>query len=143
MNIEKALLFFTNYKKGCYTSIIKATEKGGFKKVVAMVCRFVNYYHIKEVKEAKKQPVKKEYEKIILPHILKENTNTNNVLLLVYTTKNSKQHAKTSYFYNNEPITEAAYYEGIKEKKKAVAPSCVMTLKLADVISIGGSKYEK
>lgn len=140
MDIKSALTFFKNYKRGSYTRIVKTTNKDGYIKTVSMVCRFVNYYNIKEIKEANKQPIKKDYEKIILPHILKENTNTNNILLLVYLTKNNRQKAKTQYFYNNDPITEAEYYNGIKENKKAFAPSCVMSFKLCDVVSIGGAK---
>lgn len=138
MDIKSALTFFQNYKRGSYTRIVKTTNKDGYIKTVSMVCRFVNYYNIKEIKEANKQPIKKDYEKIILPHILKENTNTNNILLLVYVTKNSKQKAKTTYFYNDDPITEAEYYAGINENKKAFAPGCVMSFKLCDVVSIGG-----
>ena len=142
MNIDKALQFFDNYKKGTYTNVTKATNKDGFTKVVSMVVRFVNYYNIKENKEANKKPIKKDYEKNILPHILKENINTNNILLLVYLTKNQQQKAKTTYFYNGQIITEAEYYAGIKENKKPAAPSCVLSFKLADVVSIGGVKNE-
>ena len=143
MDIKSTINFFNTYKRGTYTRIVKQTNKDGFIKRVAMVCRFVNYYNIKSIKEQNKQPSKKEYERVILPHILKENTNTNNILLLVYVTNNNKQKAKTSYFYNNDPIIEAEYYEGIREKKRASAPGCVMSFKLCDVVSLGGSKNEK
>lgn len=143
MDIKSALLFFNTYKRGTYTRIVKQTNKDGYIKRVAMVCRFVNYYNIKTVKEANKQPIKKEYERVILPHILKENTNTNNILLLVYVTNNSKQKAKTNYFYNDDPITEADYYNGIKENKRACAPGCVMSFKLCDIVSIGGANDDK
>lgn len=139
MKIENILSFFKNYKRGTYTRVIKQTNKDGYIKRVAMVCRFVNYYNISEIKNANKQPVKKDFERVIIPHILKENTNTKNILLLVYLTKNSKQHAKTQYFYNDDPITEAEYYSGIKENKKPCAPGCVISFKISDVLSIGGA----
>lgn len=138
MNIDKLLNFFKNYKRGTYTTVQKQTVKNGFIKITSCVCRFVNYYNIKTVKQENKQPIKKDYERVILPHILKENTNTKNILLLVYTTKNSKQKAKTSYFYNGEPITKAQYYEGIQEKEKNYNIDNLFTVKLCDVLSIGG-----
>ena len=54
MDIKSALLFFNTYKRGSYTRIVKETNKDGYIKRVAMVCRFVNYYNIKTVKEANK-----------------------------------------------------------------------------------------
>lgn len=137
MEKQQVINFFTTYKRGTYTRIVKENDKNGFKKRVVMVARFVNYYNIKEIKEAKKQPIKKEYERVILPHILKENINTKNILLLVYLTKNKRQKAKTSYFYNNVEITEDQYYQGINEKKRNSAPDCLICFKLADVVSIG------
>lgn len=138
MDLNTFLLFCANYKRGTYTTLEKQTEKNGYTKITSCVCRFVNYYNIKTVKAQNKQPIKKDYERIIIPHILKENTNTKNVLLLVYTTKNSKQKAKTSYFYNGEPITKAQYYEGIQEKEKNYNIDNLFTVKLCDVLSIGG-----
>lgn len=138
MNIEKAINFYKNYKRGSYTTLQKQTVKNGFVKIVKCVCRFVNYYNIATVKQENKQPIKRDYERVIIPHILKENTNTKNVLLLVYTTKNSKQKAKTSYFYNDEPITKEQYYEGIGEKEKNYNIDNLFTVKLCDVLSIGG-----
>lgn len=138
MNINKIIDFFKSYKRGTYTTIQREANKNGYTKIVKLVCRFVNYYNIKTVKAENRQPIKKDYERVILPHILKENTNTKNILLLVYTTKNSKQKAQTSYFYNDEPITKAQYYEGIQEKEKAYNIDNLFTVKACDVVSIGG-----
>jgi hypothetical protein len=131
--------FFKNYKRGAYTRIEKATNKNGYEKRVAMVCRFVNYYNIKQVKEANKTPTHKEYERIILPHILKENTNTKNILLMVYMTQNTRQKAKTSYFYNGAVISEDAYYQGIGEKKRPSSATPVICFNINDVVSLGGA----
>ena len=136
MTKEAIILFFNNYKRGSYTTIKKETEKNGFKKVVTMVCRFVNYYNIKSIKEKGASETKaRPYEVAIIPHILKLNTNTNNLLLCVYTT--NKHHAKTSYYYNGETITEAQYYEGIGEKKRDNAPSVIINFKACEVVSLG------
>lgn len=137
MNIDKIINFFKNYKRGTYTTVQKQTIKNGYIKITKCVCRFVNYYNIETVKAENKQPIKKDYERVILPHILKENTNTKNILLLVYTTKNGKQKAKTSYFYNGEEITKAQYYEGIQEKEKTYNIDNLFTVKLCDVLSVG------
>ena len=138
MTIENILKFFKNYKTGTYASIEKVTNKNGFVKRVLMVCRFVNYYNIKQVKEANKKPTHKEYERVIIPHILKQNTNTNNTLLMVYLTNNHRQKAKTTYFYNDKPITETDYYNGINEKKRANVLTPVMSFNISDIVALGG-----
>ena len=138
MELVKIIDFFKNYKRGSYTQIIKETEKNGYKKRVVMVARFVNYYNIKTIKELNKTPVKKDYERIIIPHILKQNTNTNNILLAVYVTNNKKQKAKTTYFYNDAIITEDQYYAGINEKKRIYNDSVIFNFNIKDVVSLGG-----
>lgn len=138
MTIENIKKFFKNYHVGAFTRIEKATNKNGYIKRVAMVARFVNYYNIASVKALNKTPSHKDYERVIIPHILKENLNTKNTLLLVYTTNNEKQKAKTSYFYNGEPITENEYYNGINEKKRVNNNSVVFTFNINDILSIGG-----
>lgn len=129
--------FFKTYKMGTFTRIEKETNKNGYIKRVTMVCRFINYYNIKSIKAQNKTPIKKDYERVIIPHILKENTNTKNILLLVYITNNQKQRAKTSYFYNDAPITETEYYNGINEKKRANNNSVVYSFNINDVLKIG------
>lgn len=142
MELNDLLLFFKNYKRGSYTAMTKQTEKDGYKKITSCVIRFVNYYNIKEIKEAKKQPTKKEYERVILPHILKENTNTKNILLLCYTTKNSAQKSKNSFYYNDKPITEAEYYSATNTKKSHNI-DCVFSVKIDNILSLGGGSNEK
>lgn len=137
MTEKEIILFFKNYKKGSYTTIIKKTEKNGFVKVSRLVCRFVNYYNIKTVKEKgiATQAAPRAFEIQIIPHILKLNTNTNNLLLCVYTTNHHKAHAK--YFYNDCEISASAYYEGIGEKPRENNITQVYNFKACDVVSIG------
>ena len=137
MTINKLLLFFANYKSGTYTTVLKATEKNGYKKVCFYVCRFVNYYSIKEIKAQNKASVKRDYERVIIPHILKENTNTNNILLSCYTTKNSKQKTNTKYYFNDIEITKQQYYDGIKEKEKKYNIDNLFNIKIDDILKIG------
>ena len=138
MTINKLLLFFANYHTGTYTTVIKATEKNGYKKISFCVCRFVNYYNIKENKMQNKTPSKiVNYERIIIPHILKENTNTNNILLSCYTTKNSRQKTKTKYYFNDVEITKQQYYDGIKEKEKKYNIDNLFNIKIDDILKIG------
>ena len=141
MTKAEIILFFKTYKRGCYTSIIKATQKDGYKKEVYMVCRFVNYYNIKSVKDkGATQSKARPYEEAIIPHILKRNTNTGNLLLCVYTT--NRHHAKTAFYYHDEPITEEEYYRGIGEKKRDNQQSVLFNFKADEVVSLGGRKYE-
>lgn len=136
MLLNTALQFFNTYHRGTYTIMQKATEKNGFKKITRCVVRFVNYYSIKEIKErAAIESKPREYERVIIPHILKENTNTNNILLLCYTTKKHK--AKSKYFYNDIEITEDQYYTGINEKKRVYKIDNIFTVKLCDVVALG------
>lgn len=141
MTQKDIIAFFQNYKRGTYTAITKQTTKNGYKKICCMVCRFVNYYNIKQVKDATRNDTKKrDYEIQIIPHILKLNTNTNNLLLCVYATNNARQHAKNQYFYNDAAITEAEYYSGINEKKREYDKPVLFNFKIADIISLGGQK---
>lgn len=135
MDIETLKNYFASHKRGIYTKLTKKTNKNGFIKIVHYVVRFVNYYNIKEIKAQNKTSVKCDYERVIIPHILKENTHTNNILLSCYTTKNHS--AKTSYFYNDDAITEGAYYEGIKEKKPSYNISNIFTVNINDIVAIG------
>lgn len=137
MTINKLLLFFANYHTGTYTTVIKATEKNGYKKISFYVCRFVNYYNIEEIKAQNKTSVKRDYERIIIPHILKENTNTNNILLSCYTTKNSRQKTNTKYYFNDIEITKQQYYDGIKEKEKKYNIDNLFNIKIDDILKIG------
>lgn len=141
MNETQLLNFFKSYKKGSYTSIIKETNKNGYIKRVSMVCRFVNYYNIKTIKEKDTQPKPpREFERVLIPHILKLNTNTNNLLLCVYKTNNEKQRAKIKYYYHDDEINESQYYEGIKEKKRDNNDTVIFNFKAADVVALGGSR---
>ena len=136
MTQKEIMLFFENYKRGSYTTITKKTEKNGFVKLSRMVCRFVNYYNIKQVKEkGASHQAPRAFEIQIIPHILKLNTNTNNLLLCVYTTNHHKAHTK--YFYNDAEISASEYYEGIGEKPRENNATQVFNFKACEIVSIG------
>lgn len=138
MTEQQIINFFKTYKRGCYTKIVKTTQKDGYIKKVVVVGRFVNYYNIKSVKEKATTTAqkKRDYERVIIPHILKLNTNTNNLLLCVYATNHHR--AKTTYFYKDKEISEAEYYAGINEKKRDNDKSIVYNFKACDVVALGG-----
>ena len=136
MTNENIIRFFDTYKKGTYTKVVKATEKNGFVKITKMVCRFVNYYNIKSVKEKAPTPkAPREYEEVLIPHVLKINHNTNNTLLNVYITNHHKAH--TEYYYKGVAISEDDYYMGIGEKKRDYAPTPLFSFKANEVVSLG------
>lgn len=136
MTQNEILLFFENYKRGSYTRITKQSEKNGFKKITSLVCRFVNYYNIKSVKDrGATMPNPRPYEIQIIPHILKLNTNTNNLLLCVYLTNHHKTHTK--YYYNDIEITAAEYYTGINEKPREYHETQLFNFKAAEVVALG------
>ena len=137
MNISNALEFFKNYKKGTYKSLIReTTTESGYTKRTKIVSRFVNYYNIKEVvMSGPKESKPREYEKSIIPHILKENLNTKNILLCAYSTKHHKPH--TTYYYKGYKITKEEYYAKSGEKEKPYRETLVFNYKLSDIVSLG------
>lgn len=139
MKIENVLSFFGNYKKGTYTRIVKeTTTESGYTKRTKLVGRFVNYYNIKEVVEqgkSEKEYKVRDFEEQIIPHILKKNLNTKNILLCVYTTKHHK--AYTTYYHNGYEITEEEYYLKSGEKKKPHSLTPVFNFKLSDIVTLG------
>lgn len=139
MELVNVLSFFRKYKKGTYTRVVKeTTTESGYKKVTKMVGRFVNYYNIKEVVmsgKSEKESKPRLFEEQIIPHILKKNLNTLNVLLCVYTTKHHK--ARTTYYHNGYEITEEEYYLHSGEKKKSYGETPVFNFKLKDVVKLG------
>lgn len=139
MTREQIIKWYETYRKGTYAVITKETTKNGFTKRTRMVVRFVNYYNIASVKAkgTSGQSKPRDYEKQIIMHVLKENLNTKNDLLMCYTTNHHKAH--NVYLHYDTPITKEQYYEGIGEKEKATAPSVVYSMKAQDIVSIGGA----
>lgn len=137
MTKETFQTFYQTYKKGTYVVIEKVTIKGDFIKKTRMVARFVNYYNIESVKAKGATSGKaRDHEEQIIPHILKLNTNTNNVLLSVYVTNHHKPHS--TYYFQNMEISEEEYYLASGDKKKDYAPTPLFNFKLQDVLSVGG-----
>lgn len=130
--------WYKGYHKGTYVVVIKSTKKNGYEKTTRMVARFVNYYNIKSVieKGTATNTKPRDYELQIIPHILKTNLNTQNDLLMVYTTNHHKAHTK--YYYNGIEIDKETYYKGTGEKEKNYAPSVLFSMKLNDIYSVGG-----
>ena len=136
MTIEQIKKWYETYRKGTYVAVIKETTKNGYTKQTRMVVRFVNYYNIASVKaKGTSESKPRDYEQQIIPHVLKLNTNTNNELLMCYTTNHHKAHSK--YMYEGLPITKEQYYEGIGEKEKNYAPSVVYSMKAQEIVMIG------
>lgn len=130
--------FYNNYKPGTYTNIIKVKTIGEYKKVTAAVVRFVNYYNIKTIKEKLNgftQGAKRDYEIQIIPHVLKLNTNTQNLLLCVYITNHHKFYSK--YYFNDEEITSDEYYLKSGDKKRNDQKSVVYNFKLCELMQAG------
>ena len=106
-----------------------------------MVGRFVNYYKLKSViakGKTEDMSKKRDYEKTIIPHVLKENLNTKNTLLMVYKTNHHR--AYSTYYYCGMEITEEEYYLGIGEKKKDYGDTPLFMFKLNEIVSVGGKK---
>lgn len=137
MTKETFKRWYETYRKGTYVPIVKVTDKDGFEKHTRMVGRFVNYYNIASVKaKGTGESKPRDYEQQIIPHILKTNLNTQNDLLMVYTTNHHKAHTK--YYYKGVEISKEEYYKGIGEKEKNYAPSVLFSMKLNDILSVGG-----
>ena len=138
MKQETFQKWFEKYHKGSYVVIVKETYHGDFTKQTKMVTRFVNYYNIESVKAKGKTETSKarDYEQQIIPHVLKRNTNTNNVLLSVYVTNHHKAHSR--YFWQGVEINEDDYYLMSGDTRKDYAPTPLFMFKLDDVVSVGG-----
>ena len=135
MTQQQFINFYKGYKPGSYTRLTNEKITGDYKKVTSMVIRFINYYHIKAVAERGNiEPKPRPYEVQLIPHILKLNTNTNNLLLCVY---NTNHHKTTSlYYYKDQQITAAEYYAASGDKLTN-NNSVVYSIKLNDVVTIG------
>lgn len=130
--------FYDSYKHGSYTKLIKQKTSGNYKKVTTMIIRFVNYFNIKSVKEKQTDSTQiktRDYEIQIIPHVLKLNTNTNNLLLSAY--KTNKHKAYTKYYLNDIEITENEYYLNSGDKKRNNNDTIIFNFKLCDVLKIG------
>ena len=139
MKKDNFLKFYDTYKKGSFTKVIKLKDnKNGYFKKSVFLARFVNYYNIKEVKEKNQDATsikKRDYELQIIPHILKLNLNTNNLLLCIYPVKNHK--TQSIYYFNDMEITADQYYKNSGDKIPDNKPSLIYTLKLDEVLTIG------
>ena len=130
--------WYDNYHKGTYVVVLRETTIKGFTRQTKVVCRFVNYYNIESVKAKVTGTSKpREYEKQIIPHVLKTNLNTNNDLLMCYATNHHKAHEK--FIYEGKPITKEQYYLGIGEKERKHNESVVYAMKLNEIVSVGGN----
>lgn len=139
MTKETFAKWYAKYHKGTYVVVEKITKKNGFEKQTRMVGRFVNYYNVASVKaKGTTEGKPRDYEKQIIPHVLKTNLNTQNDLLMVYTTNHHKAHTK--YYYNGIEIDKETYYNGTGEKEKNHAPSVLFSMKLNEIYSVGGIK---
>lgn len=140
MTNEQIKKWYETYRKGTYVVVKKETTKNGFTKRTRMVCRFVNYYNIESVKAkgTSTQSKPRDYELQIIPHVLKTNLNTQNDLLMCYTTNHHRAH--NLYYFEDRPITKEQYYEGINEKEKNYAPSVVFSMKANEIVSIGDNQ---
>jgi len=138
MTRETFTKWFESYHKGTYTKVTKETYHGEFTKRTEMVVRFVNYYNIESVKAKGKSDNNKprEYEEQYIPHILKRNKNTNNILLCCYTTNHHKAHTK--YFWQGVEISEEDYYLLSGDIKKNYQQSVIYLMKLEDIVKVGG-----
>lgn len=131
--------WYEEYRKGTYVVIVKETYHGEFTKQTRMVVRFVNYYNIESViakGKSEKDSKARDYEETYIPHILKLNRNTNNILLNCYVTNHHKAHSR--YFYQGYEISEEEYYEQSGDTKKNYPQSVLYSMKLEDIVSVGG-----
>lgn len=136
MTIEQIKKWYETYRKGTYVVVKKETTKNGYTKQTRMVVRFVNYYNIASVKaKGTSEGKARVYEISIIPHVLKTNLNTQNDLLMCYTTNHHKAH--NVYLHEGKPITKEQYYEGINEKEKNYPFSVVYSMKANEIVSIG------
>lgn len=137
MKRETFQKWYETYQKGTYVVVIKDHTLGDFSKVTKMVTRFVNYYNIESVKaKGTSESKPREYEIQIIPHILKENTNTKNTLLMCYKTNHHK--AYSTYYYKGMEISEEEYYSKSGDKKKTYGDTPLFAMKLNEIVSVGG-----
>lgn len=125
-------------QKGKLTKITYMRSENGYTKTTTIVVRFVNYYHIKSVKESGKQPstTPNPNVQVLIPHILTYNVNTNNYLLHCYPMPNIK--AKSTYKDpNGQTIDKATYELAVPPKKRPNNPSPILQIKVQDIVSIG------
>lgn len=139
MTLEEVKMAIATIGKGKLTHVTYEKTENGYTKTTTMVCRFINYYNMKSVKESgKTQAQAKPNPNIqtIIEHILTYNTNTQNYLLHCYPLPNQK--SKSIYKDNNgNEITKEQYQAVVPPKKTYGNPSPVRQIKIQDLVKIG------
>ena len=138
-NITKELLekiaLVTSTPKGQYVNITYKSIQGHYEKVTNTRTRLINYYNMKEVKEAGITPSEpKENIETLIPHILTYNKKTGNYLLHVYKTYNKKHTRKCKYYKDGIEISKEEY---LANTKPHTGDSPVITINLKNLISLG------
>jgi len=144
MEKEKLIEKIMNLPKGRYVkikyasdSIIANAENKGKKitKIVDAVVRLVKYENIKDVIPSGQTS---ENETIIVPHYLKMNNKTGNMLLLVAITKSPNHKPKVQYFIEG---VESTYEDVVRIARPSSlshsAPTNVYKIKAQNIISLG------
>lgn len=144
METEKLIQKIKSLPKGKYTrieyisdSIMPNAENKGTKitKLVNAVIRLVKYENIKNVIPSGKT---NENETIIVPHFVKFNSKTNNMLVMVAITNNPNHKPKVKYFIEGvESDYESVEKIARPSSLNHAAPTSVYTIKAQNIISIG------
>lgn len=98
------------------------------------VVRFGNFYDKVKVSAT---TIKNSHDTYVpgLEGILKFNSKTNNFLVNIYLTKNSKHKVKCAYFMDGEEITKEEYEKAVPSKPNS-SPSILFCKKLQDIVYI-------
>lgn len=123
-------------KKGCYHSFTKKhIEDNGYYYIRTYVGRLASYAKLVGKEENQVQQTKGRIT--IIPNVLYYNENTQNYLLMVATTKNTKHHCKTHYYDNNGNEISKSEYEMVNpQKKHNPFNSLVFNIKLNELIMV-------
>lgn len=126
MQVNELIIKVENVKRGQFQRAkwqsVKVVNGETYKKVSVGVVRIVEYTHIKSVKERLQNTQRKSNpnEKTIISNVLYYNSNTNNYLVHLATTKVK---AKSYYYINGVQVDKATFEKGNPPRKSSsVAP---------------------
>lgn len=132
MELKELQKILSTKKRGTYFTITFKKEINGYSRTTTTLVRLANYGAV-----AKKEPseINGKSNNQYLGNNLYHNTNTNNICLHVFTTKNPNHKPHSIYEYMGETITREEYYEGI-HKKPSSSNGIMFAINIKDIVMV-------
>ena len=142
LTLQEVIAILANLKKGCYHSFetTKIDSESGYYRITTSNGRLCSYENMKSTKEKRANGIAKKTSTnssmvVVIEDVLYFNTNTNNYLLSVKTTRRNCKTSHTIYFDNNgNEISKEDFEKVVKLDKHNV--SDMWYIKLQDLTAV-------